>query len=145
VLYFVLPLVWLIDRATATNRRGLPALRREAAQLAGIGLLSLLVLSLAYGFQDSFRPLGEFSFQSRILAGGPPRDPAQAPGGVQGNRFRSSWLGRVPVPLPAQYVLGVDEQRVDFESLFPSYLRGEWKRGGWWYYYIYGLAIKEPI
>jgi hypothetical protein len=26
-----------------------------------------------------------------------------------------------------------------------SYLRGEWRLGGWWYYYLYGLAIKVPV
>lgn len=26
----------------------------------------------------------------------------------------------------------------------PSYLRGEWKRGGWRYYYLYGLSVKTP-
>jgi hypothetical protein len=25
-----------------------------------------------------------------------------------------------------------------------SYLRGEWKEGGWWYYYLYGLLVKVP-
>ena len=26
-----------------------------------------------------------------------------------------------------------------------SYLNGEWRFGGWWYYYLYALAIKEPL
>jgi hypothetical protein len=34
---------------------------------------------------------------------------------------------------------------VDFEQQFVGYLRGEWKRGGWTYYYVYGLAIKVPL
>ena len=27
----------------------------------------------------------------------------------------------------------------------PSYLRGQWADHGWWYYYLYALAIKEPL
>jgi len=26
-----------------------------------------------------------------------------------------------------------------------SYLRGEWRLGGWWYYYLYAMAIKIPL
>ena len=24
-----------------------------------------------------------------------------------------------------------------------SYLLGEWKHGGWWHYYLYGLAVER--
>jgi hypothetical protein len=26
-----------------------------------------------------------------------------------------------------------------------SYLRGEWRTEGWWYYYLYGLLVKTPL
>ena len=26
-----------------------------------------------------------------------------------------------------------------------SYLRGEWRLGGWWYYYLYAMAVKVPL
>ena len=29
--------------------------------------------------------------------------------------------------------------------MFPSYLRGEWRNEGWWYYYLYVLAVKTPL
>jgi hypothetical protein len=49
------------------------------------------------------------------------------------------------LPFPAQYVLGFDTQKKDFEHFSrPSYLRGEWRQGGWWYYYLYGLMVKVP-
>ena len=69
------------------------------------------------------------------------RDP-----GLPGNRFARTWLGKTPVPLPKQYLLGIDAQKRDSKDYGqPSYLRGEWKNGGWWYYYLYGLAVKTPI
>jgi hypothetical protein len=40
---------------------------------------------------------------------------------------------------------GIDVQKHDFESHFNSYLRGEWRKEGWWYYFLYGLAIKVPL
>jgi hypothetical protein len=41
--------------------------------------------------------------------------------------------------------LGIDLQRADFEGNMYSYLRGEWRVGGWWYYYLYALGIKVPL
>ena len=40
---------------------------------------------------------------------------------------------------------GIDLQKWDFERKMWSYLRGEWRLGGWWYYYLYALAIKVPL
>ena len=51
----------------------------------------------------------------------------------------------VPIPVPRNYLLGMDRQKEGFERNFWSYLRGEWQRGGWWYYYLYALAIKVPL
>ena len=57
-----------------------------------------------------------------------------------------TWLGRLPVPLPDNYVLGLDLQRRDFESFgHDYYLGGTWSKTGWWYYYLYALAIKVPL
>jgi hypothetical protein len=54
-------------------------------------------------------------------------------------------LGWVPVPFPSDYIYGIDVQKVDFEKKIDSYLRGEWKNGGWYHYYIYAYLIKEPL
>ncbi len=51
----------------------------------------------------------------------------------------------MPVPLPRNYVLGIDLQKSDFENQDMSYLRGQWRVGGWWYYYLYAMAIKVPL
>jgi hypothetical protein len=54
-------------------------------------------------------------------------------------------LEEIPIPLPSNYLLGIDHQKYDFELDNPSYLRGEWSDAGWWYYYLYGLAVKMPL
>jgi hypothetical protein len=51
----------------------------------------------------------------------------------------------VPVPVPANYLRGLDVQRYDFEVGKWSYLRGEQKMRGWWYYYLYAIAVKMPV
>jgi len=107
-------------------------------QLSGIILSGLYVLNLGYAFDGTFTPLKDFTFVSQTLSG-------NATSGEHGNRFRESTLGAIPIPFPAQYVLGLDAQRKDFEEFRPlSYLRGQWKDGGWWYFYLYGLLVKVP-
>lgn len=108
------------------------------AQLTTILVISIYVINLGYVFDGFGTALKDFQFVSTTLSG------LEQPG-VPENRFRNTWLGMLPIPLPKQYVLGFDSQKRDLEA-FPqkSYLRGEWKDGGWWYYYIYGLLVKVP-
>ena len=85
-----------------------------------------------------FQPLGQFEFVSDTLK----PDPKVR----SGNIFRETWLGQVPVPLPACYVEGIDVQKHEFARADrPSYLAGEYRYPGWWYYYLYALAIKVPL
>lgn len=110
----------------------------QVIQLTGILLLGLYVLNLGYGFSRVGTPVGEFTFISKAFTG-------RETSGDSGNRFRHSWLGSLPVPVPQQYILGFDSQQRDFEDYGRrSFLRGEWKADGWWYYYIYGLYVKVP-
>jgi len=108
------------------------------SQLATILVLAIYLMNLGYGFKGTGTVLNEFEFVSTALAGEKSAEEA-------GNRFRDSWWGNVPIPLPKQYVIGLDCQKKDFEEYRRmSYLRGEVKNPGWWYYYIYGLLVKAP-
>jgi hypothetical protein len=99
------------------------------------------VINIGYACEGSLKPLGEYTFATRLFGGGE----WTGVGWGAGNRFAGTWLGGVPVPLPENYVRGIDRQRLDFEEKMWSYLRGEWRLGGWWYYYLYALAIKVPL
>ncbi len=100
--------------------------------------LTLLLLNLGYEFQGAFTPLGEYEFVSSSLNG--------SLTGEIGNRFRGTIIEYLPVPLPKDFVIGIDLQQRDFESpSFSSYLFGEWRSRGWWYYYLVGWLIKTPI
>jgi hypothetical protein len=111
--------------------------------LATILLLGLYTLNMGYLFDGTFRPLGKYVFLSQLFHGAEVLDDQRANDAE--NRFAGTWLGEVPVPLPADLVQGIDTQRLDFERGLPSYLRGQWADHGWWYYYLYALAIKEPL
>jgi len=132
------------DKGHSRSRKFVDAWPRETCQMAVILLLGVYVLNLGYGFEGSFQKLGEFQFVSEML-GEPghkndPRYPREAR-----NRFRETWMAAMPIPLPENYVLGIDQQKWEFENKMWSYLRGEWRLGGWWYYYLYALAIKVPL
>jgi hypothetical protein len=112
-------------------------------QLAAILFLALYTLNMGYLFDETCRPLGRYVFISRLLGGHiVPGNPNTL---VPGNRFAGTRLGAILVPLPADFVQGIDTQRFDFERGLPSYLRGQWAAHGWWYYYLYALAVKEPL
>ena len=134
ILFAVYPLIWLVD---LWARRQWP-LRTELLQLIFVLAIAILVINFGYGYAGSGRKLGDYEFSSQTLTGSDSRDQI-------GNRFRDSWLGELPVPLPADYVIGIDLQRRDFDVKSRSYLRGEFQEGGWWYYYLYGLVIKVPL
>ncbi|MEZ6060296.1 MAG: phospholipid carrier-dependent glycosyltransferase [Planctomycetaceae bacterium] len=143
LLYALWPAVWLCWSRFGRHRElpqsdgAFPGFRIQSGQLAVILLISVYLLNLIYGFDGTLTPLREFHFVSRALNG------ADQTGQV-GNRFRDSVLGHIPVPLPLPYVEGIDIQKSDFEKPWRSFLRGEWKPGGWWYYYLYGFCVKTP-
>jgi hypothetical protein len=143
VLFLLWPLLWLVYGAL---RRQEPQRRWsvQVGQLALILLVGLGVLNLGYGCDGSCQPLGSFRFSSRALTG-QDQDVSKLPAAASRNRFAGGWLGGVPVPVPRSYLQGIDLQKLDFERQPLSYLRGEWRRGGWWYYYLYALAVKVPL
>jgi hypothetical protein len=147
VLFGLLPLLWFAWRITDRHRlsrgesedssapdRGTPSLW----QLATILLLALYVINLGYGFEDSLTPLKKFLFVSRALGGA---EAHQEPG----NRIADSWFGEIPIPVPANYLKGIDVQRYDFEKGKVSYMLGVQEDRGWWYWYLFALAVKVPL
>ncbi|MCL4190329.1 MAG: glycosyltransferase family 39 protein [Thermoguttaceae bacterium] len=164
VLFGLWPALWIVWRASSRGGKGIgPCFRSEAdqpneitsrimdqspgarrppaRQLAVIFLLALYVLNLGYAFEGSFTPLGKYTFVSRSLAG----QESVPEGGKGGNRFAGTWMAAVPVPVPENFLRGIDLQKVDFEEGKDSYLFGQWKRGGWWYYYLVVAALKVPL
>jgi hypothetical protein len=151
LLYLLWPVLWVFWRLTrrppTSTEPGtgsvVPVERaggswgREAAQLIVALGLSVVLLNAGYEFDGTLRPLGQYQFVSRALAG--------PDAGRTGNRFDGTPLAQVPVPLPQHYLLGIDFQKNQHEKPSWSYLRGELRLGGWWYYYLYALAVKAPL
>ncbi len=142
VLYPLVPLLWLLDRLAARPRICGRQWFHELLQLAVTVCLSLLLINIGYGFAGSCQPLGDFRFHTTLFSGHRSLEELPAKGA---NPVAGTWLGDLPIPLPANFVQGIDTQRLDFERGMPSYIRGQWAEHGWWYYYLYALAIKMPL
>ena len=115
----------------------------QSKQFVAMVFLALYVINVGYAFDGSFKLLKDHKFISQTLTANEFTQKGQMP--KLGNRFENSFLGYVPVPLPADFVQGFDTQRYDFERGIESYFRGQYSPHGWWYYYLYLLGVKEPL
>jgi hypothetical protein len=111
-------------------------------RLCTVLLIGIICINIGYGGERLFKPLGQFRFISTTLGGSNTETNNKMKGK---NRFRETVFEGIPVPLPQNYLLGIDIQRSDFEFRSENYLYGQWKYGGWRYYYLFAFAVKEPI
>ena len=174
MLVLLWPLIWAIQiilTIPRNNRK--PYIRNCLPHVAIVTLISMMVVNLGYGFEGTGRSLGQFEFYSQSLT----RElPANRPrfhqtgnsmldmlGSHRVNKFRGTLLGAIPCPLPSEFMLGFDDQKIDAEGIperyikpndpsvgknatagYPVYLNGVIRGSGWWYYYPYAFLIKTP-
>ncbi|OYW22469.1 MAG: hypothetical protein B7Z55_04585, partial [Planctomycetales bacterium 12-60-4] len=136
--------LWLVLTFMLKRRATLSQVSSHTLSAQLLLLLSLAVygIHVGYAFEGTLPRLDSLQFFSSPLAGTEALVTGSTTGG---NRFRDSWLGAVRLPIPADYVRGIDLQKADFEQGRPSYLCGVWNMHGWWYYYLVGLAVKTPV
>lgn len=141
VLIFPICVINFLAWRFKSNTRDM--LRGKSSQLLVMFLLSIYTINVGYFFNGSFRLLKNYTFRSRLLTKNYRTNTGLAT--FQANRFGDSFLGYLPLPLPADFINGIDEQRLDFEQGMQSYINGTYSDHGWWYYYIYLLSLKEPV
>jgi 4-amino-4-deoxy-L-arabinose transferase-like glycosyltransferase len=151
LFYPLWPLMWVAYRWPDRHGMNSRDWFREAGMLMVRMGIGLYVLNLGYGFEGTGMSLQKFHFVSNLFTDNLELEPdltcqSATSNPRSANRFAGSWLGSVPVPFPQNYVLGIDIQQKDFENYGrPSYLRGEWRETGWWYYYLYAALVKVPL
>ncbi|MCA9065107.1 MAG: glycosyltransferase family 39 protein [Planctomycetaceae bacterium] len=138
MLFLIVPIIGISYRPVRS--------KTGVLQLILVGVAALNVVNSLYLYEGSFTQLGNFTFSSNAFSG---RSLERGTHGktenAVGNRFRGTVGEKIPVPLPAALVTGVDLQKADFEQTQWSYLRGRHKNGGWWYWYLYATGIKTPL
>jgi len=117
------------SEAADSTGRPTSGTRRLVAQWGVALALSAVVLNAGYLFQGTGTPLRQYDFQSRTL---------------QQTTKRLGWLAAWPVPLPRDYLLGLDAQRHIMEGEHPVFLDGEWRTDGFRSYYVKALVYKLP-
>jgi hypothetical protein len=97
-------------------------------QVITMFLLTIWFINIFYNFDGSLEDFGNYSFISKKLTAIDNKNP---------------FLASLPVPLPKQFLIGLDTQISDLEHYGQmSYLAGRWQDDGWYYYYLYGLLVK---
>lgn len=134
LLIAVIPAVELFD-TLFTRKRGI---QKRWFGVAVILLAAIMILNCGYMFRGSFARLDGYRFFSTALAGGNTHVTGT------GNRFSDSVAGKLPVPFPRDYLMGLDLQKRDLEKGKWAYLYGSYSKRGWWYYYLYAAMVKCP-
>jgi len=148
ILFGLWPLLAILFRQPRSDALPRPGFHNLKHLLLIVFPVAVLVINCGYEFENTFQPLGEFRFASRFFTGetdSPRTDSGGQVPDASDNRFEGRAIGAVPVPFPANFLRGIDRQKYDFERGFDSYLRGRWEPRGWWYYYLYCVAVKAPV
>jgi hypothetical protein len=99
-------------------------------------VLSVAVLNAGYLFRGSFSTLGSYNFQSNVLKRTARR--------LEPYRKLLEPFRKLPIPLPRDYVTGLDHQRQIMEQQHPVFLDGQWSGDGFRGYYAWALLYKLP-
>lgn len=91
---------------------------------------SLVTLAACYRFQGLFERWDSLAFQSVDL---------------RTIHELTVACGPIPVPIPRDFLLGLDAQRAIMESAHPTFLNGEWSLTGFRSYFLLAIAYKLPL
>ncbi len=144
ISFLVIALVWGLRRSSSSDgviRPGRDA--RRLKQLLGYCVVILVISGLIAVVSSglTMRPVLDYPGVQGDLA-----KPGES-GGFAFRNPRSSALARdlaATVPLP-RYLVGALFNHLHFKRGHPAYLRGQWKLGGWWYYFPVAFLVKEPL
>lgn len=119
--------IWWIHRFR-NRKRVTQKLMVTAQQWATLLLLALFTVNAGFLFRGTGRPLNHYAFRSQSMLS------------IQN---LTPWKS-VPVPLPADYIEGIDHQRAIMEQRHPVYLNTVWSFEGFRTYYLYTFWYKTP-
>lgn len=126
VLYPLLGAMWLLAPASSINRL---SGRRAVGHVAIVLLTSLLAWNAAFLFRGTGRPLASYAAESQTLRS------VQSLAGP---------FAQWPLPLPADYMAGLDRQKGVMEQVHPVFLDGAWSTQPFPDYFLRTLQYKLP-
>lgn len=142
IFYPLIPIVWLLYRWQDRFEMHRKEWVRQSLIIVAAISVSIVIINVGYLFEGTLKKVRDYDFQSAMFTGANTSGEASH---RKRNRFIGTWIEGIQLPVPSNFIQGVDTQRADFEHGLPSFLFGKWRDGGWWYYYLYALAIKLPL
>ncbi|WDQ17879.1 ArnT family glycosyltransferase [Rhodopirellula sp. P2] len=137
-VWLILPVIWILVTLVSgiAHRWSWREWRERMISLLWVFFVAFLVLNVAYGFHGSGTRLRDVPLQSGFV-----------------RTFRdelSSWIPvtkNCPIGLPLDFVIGLDVQKLDFEQGEPSFVAGQRREiGVWWFYgYLWLIKMPEPL
>lgn len=109
-------------------REGGQRILASAGALGICVLVAVLVVNSCYLFDGFGEPLGKHAFES-----------------VKMKSVAGVGLGALPMPLPRDFILGVDQMFHIVEQTHTSYLNGKWESVGFRSYYLMCWLYKTPL
>jgi 4-amino-4-deoxy-L-arabinose transferase-like glycosyltransferase len=104
-----------------------------------------LSINMMYGFEGTFAPIGESFKKDKFHL--EYKDPSAFL--IKGDGWVKSaaetFLNKIPSPLPYPYVRGLGGIFVVSKTNSATFVAGKYSTNGFWYYYIFALAVKTPI
>ncbi len=100
---------------------------------------ALCIVAFPYYFEGLFRAVGECQFVSRTLGGNAASLSRPA------NLLTGSKLALLRLPVPIDYLQGIDRQLYDFDNGLISYAAGVCRQRGWWWFFPYSMLVKLPV
>ncbi len=107
-LFVLWPLLYAVIKLFKLQNEDRRFVKKEWLHIGMMLLTAVFLINLVYGFEGSFKPLGQYQFVSKALSG---NEPSKSGALKLGNRFSDSVLGYVPVPFPSYFIEGLDVQK----------------------------------
>ncbi|MDR2705761.1 MAG: glycosyltransferase family 39 protein, partial [Planctomycetaceae bacterium] len=118
IFYPLFIFIWLIYRLPEIKTLGKKDWYQQFKQLVIMFIISVVIINMGYLFEGTGKFLGSYRFQTTLFTCCKTLEEVPSNGG---NRFEKTPFAYIPMPLPSNYIQGIDTQRLDFERGLPSY------------------------
>ncbi len=130
-LYLAIVIVFIVHSVHQLNETSfsIKIIKHKAIFILVLFVMPLFLLNAGYLFKGSFKTLADVQTESETL-----------------NKFKNSWVGALPLPIPEGYIKAIDFNRVDTkmrrESKAPGFMLNEVYLGSKPSYFVVAFLLK---
>ena len=135
--------VLVIGRAIQLHGTGMAEVRKQRTSRSRLLVLAFALLVISVVVLDALYLFNDVGFRLAQWRDGLSSITHDAH--RLGESRATAWLLEVPLPIPLEFLRGLDVQVADAERLRSAYLLGQTRLGGWLYWYAVASLIKVPL